>query len=56
MWQIIFVDANGDGRNGGISEYTDERVAMEEAYYKANKMTETYRIKIVGVVLDKVAD
>ena len=58
MWQIILVDANGAARNGGYTEYLNDKAAMEEAYYRADRMNEKYghKIRIVGVVLDKLAD
>ena len=40
MWQIILVDANGGARNGGYTKYLNDKAAMEEAYYRADRMNE----------------
>ena len=40
MYQLIFIDANGDVRNGGLSKYEDPKVAYEEGLARITRHEE----------------
>ncbi len=55
MFKLWLIDTDGNVRNAGKINCLDGEIAEEEAYRRANYMSEVHGVNIISVICQKVS-